>query len=418
MNADRALSEMGVPRALVVDDDLDVLKGLAEVVEREGFQVSCAPTLKQARESIAANTPDVVLVDINLPDGSGLDLLEGMGPAAPEVVLITGQASVETAVDALRRGAADYLTKPVEYARLKAMLSSLARTLEMKSEIGTLRNELRKLGRFGPLIGASPAMQAVYDLIGRVAPTNAGVLITGETGTGKEVVANTIHDLSRRARHPFVAVNCGAISETLIETELFGHERGSFTGADRMHKGYFERAHLGTLLLDEITEMPLALQVKLLRVLETSSVLRIGGDKPIKVDVRIIAATNRSLQEAVEAGRLREDLLYRLNIFPIALPALRERGDDVERLAERFVGELNAAQGTAKQLTPAGRARLRRHSWPGNIRELKNVLHHAYIVADRDLDLEVLADPPGEEGLVGALPSGPSRAGTRKGRTR
>jgi DNA-binding NtrC family response regulator len=406
------------PRALIVDDDLDILKGLAEVVEREGFHVTCAPTLKQAREVIAANTPDVVLVDINLPDGSGLDLLEGLGPAAPEVVLITGQASVETAVDALRRGAADYLTKPVEYPRLKAMLGTLARTLEMKSEIGTLRNELRKLGRFGPLIGASPAMQAVYDLIGRVAPTNAGVLVTGETGTGKEVVANTIHDLSRRARHPFVAVNCGAISETLIETELFGHERGSFTGADRMHKGYFERAHLGTLLLDEITEMPLALQAKLLRVLETSSVSRIGGDKPIKVDVRIIAATNRSLQEAVEAGRLREDLLYRLNIFPIALPPLRERGDDVERLAERFLAELNAAHGTARQFTPAARGRLRRHSWPGNIRELKNVVHHAYIVADRDLDLEALADPSVEAGLVGAAESGPKRAGSRKGRTR
>ena len=410
--------ETNAPRALVVDDDLDILKGLAEVVEREGFQVTCAPTLKQAREVIAANTPDVVLVDINLPDGSGLDLLEGLGPAAPEVVLITGQASVETAVDALRRGAADYLIKPVEYPRLKAMLGTLARTLEMKSEIGTLRNELRKLGRFGPLIGASPPMQAVYDLIGRVAPTNAGVLVTGETGTGKEVVATAIHALSRRARQPFVAVNCGAISDTLIETELFGHERGSFTGADRMHKGYFERAHLGTLLLDEITEMPPALQVKLLRVLETSSVLRIGGDKPIKVDVRIIAATNRSLHEAVEAGKLREDLLYRLNIFPIALPPLRERGDDVERLAERFLGELNAAHGTAKQLTPAARGRLRRHSWPGNIRELKNVVHHDYIVADRDLDLEALADPSVEAGLVGAVESGPKRAGTRKGRTR
>jgi two-component system, NtrC family, response regulator AtoC len=411
-------TETSAPRALIVDDDLDILKVLTEVVEREGFQVTCAPTLKQAREVIAANTPDVVLVDINLPDGSGLDLLEGLGPAAPEVVLITGQASVETAVDALRRGAADYLIKPVEYPRLKAMLGTLARTLEMKSEIGTLRNELRKLGRFGPLIGASPAMQAVYDLIGRVAPTNAGVLVTGETGTGKEVVASTIHALSRRARHPFVAVNCGAISDTLIETELFGHERGSFTGADRMHKGYFERAHPGTLLLDEITEMPPALQVKLLRVLETSSVLRIGGDKPIKVDVRIIAATNRSLQEAVEAGKLREDLLYRLNIFPIALPPLRERGDDVERLAERFLGELNAAQGTAKQFTPAARGRLRRHSWPGNIRELKNVVHHAYIVADRDLDLEALADPSVEAGLVGAVDAGPKRAGSRKGRTR
>ena len=206
-------------------------------------------------------------------------------------------------------------------------LANVARTLEMKGEIGTLRGELRKLGRFGSLVGASPAMQAVYDLIGRVARTDATVLITGETGTGKELVAPTIHSLSRAARKPFLPVNCGAISANLIESELFGHERGSFTGADRSHKGYFERAHRGTLFLDEITEMPLELQVKLLRVLETGTVTRVGGNEPIKVDVRVLAATNRRPEEAVRAGKLREDLLYRLNVFPIALPPLRERGD-------------------------------------------------------------------------------------------
>lgn len=397
----------GAPRALVVDDDLEVLKVLAELVEREGFAVTCAPTLKQAREAIAATTPDIVLIDIRLPDGSGLELLDGLGPAAPEVVLITGQASVETAVDALRRGAADYLTKPVDFPRLKAMLGTLARTLELKSEIGTLRTELRKMGRFGALVGASPPMQKVYDLIGRVARTDAGVLITGETGTGKEVVAQTVHALSRRSKHPFVAVDCGAISATLIESELFGHEKGSFTGADRMHKGYFERAHLGTLFLDEITEMPQALQVKLLRVLETSNVLRVGADKPIKIDVRIIAATNRRPEEAVATGKLREDLLYRLNIFPIPLPPLRDRGDDVERLAEHFLDELNAKDGTAKQLTPAARGRLRRHTWPGNLRELRNLVHHAFILGDRELDLESLVEggtgPGGSSSLVMAV---------------
>jgi two-component system, NtrC family, response regulator AtoC len=385
-------SDTSRPRALIVDDDPEIAKVLTELVEREGFAVTSASTLARAREEIATSVPDIVLVDIHLPDGSGLDLLEGLGPSAPEVVLITGQASVETAVDALRRGAADYLTKPVDFPRLKMVLGHVTRTLQMKDEIGALRTELRRMGRFGALIGASPPMQKVYDLIGRVSRTEASILLTGETGTGKEVVAQTIHALSRRSKKPFIPVDCGAISPTVIESELFGHERGSFTGAERQHKGYFERAHTGTLFLDEITEMPLESQVKLLRVLETSDVLRVGADKPINVDVRIIAATNRRPDEAVAAGKLREDLLYRLNVFPIPLPPLRERGEDVQRLAEHFLGELNAAEGKTKEFTAAARERLLRHKWPGNLRELKNVIHHAFIVADRDLDLEDLGD--------------------------
>jgi two-component system, NtrC family, response regulator HydG len=379
------------PRALIVDDDAEIASVLSELVEREGFAVTCASSLAEAREAVTATVPDILLVDINLPDGSGVELLQGLGPADPEVVLITGEASVETAVQALRLGAADYLTKPVDFPRLKMVLGHVARTLEMKSEIGALRTELRRMGRFGALIGASPAMQKVYDLIGRVARTSAGILLTGETGTGKEVVAQTIHALSRRSKKPFVPVDCGAISPTVIESELFGHERGSFTGAERQHKGYFERAHTGTLFLDEITEMPLELQVKLLRVLETSDVLRVGADKPISVDLRIIAATNRRPEEAVAAGKLREDLLYRLNVFPIPLPPLRDRGDDVERLAEHFLAELNAAEDKSKRFTAAARERLRGHTWPGNLRELKNVIHHDFIVADHELGLEALA---------------------------
>jgi two-component system, NtrC family, response regulator AtoC len=379
---------MAEPRALIVDDDPEVLNVLGEFVEREGFRVSRAATLKEAREAIAGTTPDIVLIDIHLPDGTGLDLLEGLEPADPEIVLITGQASVETAVDALRRGASDYLTKPVDFARLKMTLGNLARTLEMKDEIGTLRDELRKMGRFGLLVGSSPPMQKVYDLIGRVARTDAGILLTGETGTGKEVVAQTIHALSRRKKKPFVPVDCGSMSPTLIESELFGHEKGSFTGADRMHKGVFERAHQGTLFLDEITEMPLALQVKLLRVLETSNIARVGSEKTFPIDVRIIAATNRGLEEAVAEGKLREDLLYRLNVFPIPLPPLRERGDDVERLAEHFLGELNAAAGTTRKLSAAGRERVRTCSWPGNLRELRNVMQRAFILAEGDGDVD------------------------------
>ena len=385
---------MTPPHALIVDDDPDVVEVLTEFVKREGFSAAGASTLSQAREQLVVRPPDILLVDIQMPDGSGLDLLDGLEDAPdPEVVLITGNASVETAVDALRRGVTDYLTKPVDFARLKVALANLARTLAMKGEIGTLRTELRKLGRFGPLVGSSAPMQKVYDLIGRVARTDAGVFITGETGTGKEVVAQTIHSLSRRGKEAFVPVDCGAVSANLIESELFGHERGSFTGADRLHKGYFERAHRGTLFLDEVTEMPLELQVKLLRVLETSAVTRVGGTQPVKVDVRIIAATNRRLEDAVKAGKLREDLLYRLNVFPIPLPPLRERGDDIDRLAEHFLGELNAAEGTAKQLTPAGRERLRGHTWPGNLRELKNALQRGFILAEEGEGVDPIPEP-------------------------
>jgi DNA-binding NtrC family response regulator len=325
-----------------------------------------------------------------LPDGIGLDLLEGFEPmSAPEVVLITGAATVETAVDALRRGVADYLTKPVDFARVKMALGNVTRALELKGQINSLRGELRKLGRFGPLIGSSPPMQKVYDLITRVAATDASILVSGETGTGKELVAEAIHNLSRRSKKPFLPVNCGALSAHLIESELFGHERGSFTGADRMHKGYFERAHGGTLFLDEITET-VEIQVRLLRVLETSTITRVGGTEPIKVDVRIVAATSRRVEEAVAAGKLRDDLYYRLNVFPIELPPLRDRGEDVELLAEKFLSDLNLAEGTTKHFTRACLERLHRHSWPGNVRELQNVIRRAFILAEADVGVDSL----------------------------
>jgi DNA-binding NtrC family response regulator len=269
-------------------------------------------------------------------------------------------------------------------------LANVARTRELKEEIGSLRGELRKLGRFGPLIGGSPAMQKVYDLVAKVARTEATILITGDTGTGKEVAAQTIHQLSRRSRGTFLPLNCGAVSPNLIESELFGHERGSFTGADRAHKGYFERAGGGTLFLDEVTETPLESQVKLLRVLETGTVIRVGGTEPIKVDVRVIAATNRVPEEAVAGGKLREDLLYRLNVFPIHLPTLWERREDIELLAEHFLGQLNKQEGTSKEFTRAAMERLRTHRWPGNVRELRNVVHRAFILAEDAVGVDAL----------------------------
>jgi DNA-binding NtrC family response regulator len=379
--------------AIIVDDDPTFGAGLAELVGREGFTTSTATSLSEARLELARKRPDVLLLDLQLPDGSGLDLLREIEEGvSPEVIFITGHASLETAVEALRQGGADYLTKPVDFARVKMVLANVARTRELKQEIGTLRGELRRLGRFGALIGGSPAMQKVYDLIAKVAPTEATVLLLGETGTGKELAAQTIHSLSRRVREPFIPVNCGAVPATLIESELFGHERGSFTGAERIHRGYFERAHRGTLFLDEITEMPADLQVKLLRVLETRTVRRVGGSEEIKADVRIIAASNREPVEAVADGKLREDLLYRLNVFPIQLPPLRERKEDIELLAEHFLAGLNGEQGDRKPkgVSRAALERLRSHGWPGNVRELKNVLARAFILADEDISLDCL----------------------------
>jgi len=388
-------------RALVVDDDKNSLRALAALVKNEGFATATAGSLREARSRLRVEPPQVVLIDLVLPDGSGFDLLEDIAEVADaaEVVVITGHASIDTAVEALRRGATDYLTKPVDVARLKTVLANVARTHELKEQIQELRGQLRQLGHFGNLVGASPAMQQVYDLVSRVAPTGASVLITGESGTGKELVAETVHQISRRSGKPFLAVNCGAVSPTLIESELFGHERGSFTGAERLHRGYFERADGGTLFLDEVSEMPPELQVKLLRVLETGSVNRVGGDKPMQVDVRVVAATNRDLDQFVAEGKFRQDLLYRLKVFPIPLPPLRERGVDIDALADHFLQQLGRQEGTQKRLTAEALAALRGYRWPGNVRELRNVLHRAFIVAEQEIGRDAL---PAEVSGVGA----------------
>jgi two-component system, NtrC family, response regulator AtoC len=353
------------------------------------FSTARAKSLQDARAQLRAQQPDVILLDLHLPDGEGMSLVDELDPdSSPAVVLITGQASVETAIQALRRGLSDYLTKPLDLVRLRAILADVAQTRDLKQEIGALRTDLPSRGSFGLLVGTSAGMRAIYDQISRVAPTSATVLIVGESGTGKELVARTLHSLSRRRNGPFVALNCGAISPALIESELFGHERGSFTGADRRHKGVFEQATRGTLLLDEITEMPMELQVKLLRVLETGSFVRTGGESPLTIDVRFIAATNRNPDEAVKQGRLREDLYYRLKVFQMTLPSLRERLDDVELLAERFLMQIGENEGTDKRLSPEGAKLLREYSWPGNVRELKNAVYSAYIMASTALTPE------------------------------
>jgi len=389
---------------LIVDDDTDFRESLALLVGREGYATLEADTLETARETIAASSPDIALVDLKLPDGSGLELLrEEEAPFMPEFVVITGYATVDSAVDATREGALDYLEKPVDRARLRTVLASASRTLALKRERNALENQLRELGRFGKLIGQSRPMQAVYDLIARVSPTDASVLVTGESGTGKELVAETVHALSNRKSRPFLGVNCGAMTASLIESELFGHEKGSFTGADKRRRGYFEEASEGTLFLDEITEMPIELQVKLLRVLETGTITRVGSTSPIDVDVRVIAASNRNPEEAVAEGSLREDLLYRLNVFPIEMPPLRERGDDCELLARSFLDELKARDGVEKRISDGAIRVLSSLEWPGNVRELRNVIERAAILADDEITPAVL---PESSAAKGPEPSG------------
>ena len=369
--------------ALIVDDDADAAEMLAALIASEGYSVAIAHSLAEARNCMALRPPDLVLLDLRLPDGSGLSLFgEQSLLCNAQVVLVTGYATLETSIEALRLGAADYLVKPVNMTHLRGVLSRVMRPSVIAAELQSWRQDLHSSGRFGHLVGQSQPMQRVYEQIARVAVTSVTVFIVGESGTGKELVAQTVHDLSRRRKQPFLAVNCGAISPSLMESEIFGHEKGSFTGADRQHQGFFERAHGGTLFLDEVTEMPLELQVKLLRVLETGTFMRVGSGVERSTDVRIVAATNRDPMAAVQAGALREDLLYRLNVFPILLPPLRERLDDIELLSQHFLRDISEREGASKYLTPAALQRLQAYQWPGNVRELRNVLQRAYVMAE------------------------------------
>jgi DNA-binding NtrC family response regulator len=366
---------------LIVDDDADAAEMLARLVADAGNTVATVGSLRDARRQLSLKEPDLVLLDLVLPDGSGIELYDSGLAANSEVVLITGHATLETSIQALRLGAADYLQKPINFAHLQGILSRVMRPAALKAEIEELNTEVAESGKFGLMWGRSAQMRRVYEQIARVAGTAVTVLVIGESGTGKEVAAQTIHELSRRRKHPFLAVNCGAISPHLIESEIFGHEKGSFTGAVRQHEGFFERAHGGTLFLDEITEMPLDLQVKLLRVLETGLFMRVGSTIAQETDVRVVAATNRDPERAVASGKLREDLLYRLNVFPILLPPLRERMEDVSLLAQHFLNEICASEGEKKTLSGAAMARLQAHRWPGNVRELRNAVHRAYVMA-------------------------------------
>lgn len=391
--------------ALIVDDDIDSVATLQELIASEKFTVSVAHTLRDARRHIALQQPDVVLLDLQLPDGNGMELFSDPQLVAnSEVVLITGHASLDTSIQALRLGAADYLVKPINIRQLQGVLSRIMKPAALQAEVADLNANLANSGHFGLLWGRTPPMQRIYEQISRVAGTSVSVFINGESGTGKELVAQTVHDLSRRRKKPFLAVNCGAISPNLIESEIFGHEKGAFTGADKQHEGFFERASGGTLFLDELTEMPLELQVKLLRVLETGRFMRVGSTTTIDADVRVIAASNRPLLQAVQAGKLREDLLYRLNVFPIEMPPLRERLDDVPLLADHFLKAIAAKEGKNKRFTPRALAQLQTYHWPGNVRELRNAVQRAYVMAAADvIDEQWLPRPDPAHEVVSSL---------------
>lgn len=372
--------------ALIVEDDADAARMVAALVSGRGYSAATAQSLHDARRQMAMHQPDLLLLDLRLPDGNGLTLLDEedlVGHSA--IVLMTGHASLETSIAALRHGALDYLIKPLSASQLQGTLARVMKPAQRQAQAGALDKALHQevpyTGRFGHLVGRSAPMRRVYEQIARVAGTSVTVFVTGESGTGKELVAQTVHDMSRRRGKPFMAVNCGAISPHLIESEIFGHERGSFTGAERQHQGFFERAHGGTLFLDEITEMPPALQVKLLRVLESGTFMRVGSTVAQETDVRLIAAANRDLAQAVAEGALREDLLYRLHVFPIELPPLRDRPDDIALLAVHFLQQIGEREGQLRHATPQALAHLAQYPWPGNVRELRNVLQRAWVMA-------------------------------------
>jgi DNA-binding NtrC family response regulator len=372
-------------KVLIVEDDLATRKGLEESMKDFGFEPRAVGTSKEAAKVLEEFDPRILIVDIHLPDGDGIEILRlaREKDTDREGVVITGQGSIDNAIEALRAGAFDYLLKPLRPAQLEVVFNRLADRRRLETEVETLRAELQETGRLGDLVGRSRPMIEIFEIIRRVARSNAPVLVTGASGSGKEVAARTIHRLSRRAGKPFVAFNCGAISPTLIESELFGHERGSFTGADKRRIGYFEEAMGGTLFLDEITEMGPELQVKLLRVLEDRTLRRVGGSAELKVDVRLISATNRDPHEAIKEKKLREDLYYRLNVFPIALPALTDRRDDIPLLAEHFrklIDEQEKAGVTGWD--PGALELLNSYDWPGNVRELRNIVHRAYVMTE------------------------------------
>jgi two-component system NtrC family response regulator len=371
-----------MPTVLVVDDEPAVRESLRMLLKRE-YTVETAESVESALLAVTQSAPDLILLDVVMPGRNGLDLLPELRELALEIpiVVLTATNTVAVAVEAMKLGAVDFVTKPFELEALRLKVAQILERRLLEREVVRLRDEVRKRHRLGPMVGRSPAIQEVFRTIERLAKASATVLISGESGTGKELAARAIHDLSPRSGEPFVPVNCGAIPHDLIESELFGHEKGAFTGAYAQRIGRFEAASGGTLFLDEIGELESSLQVKLLRALQERVIERVGSAVAIPIDVRVLAATNRNLEDEVAAGRFRKDLYYRVNVVPLVLPPLRERREDIEMLADTFLARGDTSRPTLSD--PAYRALLE-YGWPGNVRELENAIEHGIAMTDTD----------------------------------
>ncbi len=385
-------------RVLIVEDEENERTGLAELVSGWGYRTDTAADGVEALEKIPVFAPSIVITDVKMPRMGGMELVEKLADDLARsiaVVMVTAQKATDTAFHAGRLGVHDYIEKPIDFRRLRSILTNIGEILNARVENESLRRRLRDKGALGVLVGASPQMQELFRLIEQVAPSTASVLITGASGTGKELVARTIHDLSPRRNKPFVPINCAASPEPLMESEIFGHEKGAFTGAAERRTGCFELAEGGTLLLDEIGEMPIGTQAKLLRVLEDHKLRRLGSKVETAVDVRVLAATNQVPGEAVANGKLREDLYYRLNVFNLHMPALREHKEDIRELAKSLLADMNLKHDRkVADVSEAVINIFQSYSWPGNVRELRNTLERAVIVCEGGL-VETKHLPPG-----------------------
>ena len=390
---------MRLIRVLVVDDEDLIRKSFARALQDDGFTVESAASGEDALRRFGDGNFDLVFTDLRMTGISGLDVLRAVKAKRPdtEVVVLTGYGTIPSAVDAIKEGAYNYITKPLNRHELLRIAHEIVEKTELRGRVEQLQSQLQERFSLHNLVGRSPAMQRVYDLIERVRNSDCNVVITGESGTGKELVARAIHFTGQRAARPFIAVNCGALPETIAERELFGHERGAFTGAVRTQPGYFESAHTGTIFLDELPELSPAVQVKLLRVLQQREIIRVGATAPIPVDVRLVVATNKNPEECVSQGILREDLYYRLSVVAIPLPPLRERAEDVPSLVDHFLGKLAQKSGQPrKTFAPAAIEALLGYAWPGNVRELENLVERAVTLSHRHV-----IEPPDLPRLAG-----------------
>ena len=397
---------MNQERVLIVEDEENERTGLAELIRAWGYQAETAVDGEDGWAKVESWVPAIVLTDLKMPRMDGMQLLEqiAQAPQPVAVILLTALGSVDAAVNAMKRGAFDFIEKPVNPTRLRNILQNAARLRGTERELEASRRRLRDVGVLGSLVGASHVMQEIFRLVEMVAPSTASVLITGESGTGKELVARTIHSLSSRKSRPFVAINCAAIPETLIESEVFGHEKGAFTGALERRTGCFELAEGGTLLLDEIGEMPIGTQAKLLRVLEDRKLRRLGAKSETSVDVRVLAATNKPPEEAVARGELRNDLYYRLNVFNIHMPPLRDHLDDLPDLVHALLADMNQKHDrSVVSVSDAVMSAFSAHAWPGNVRELRNTLERAVILCNGSA-VEPKHLPPGFGKFVQRIP--------------